>query len=365
MDERLLQIETFPVKRSGNMPMVIAGPCSAESEKQVMDAAQAVAAIPQVSVFRAGVWKPRTRPGDFEGVGEKGLQWLNQVKHATGLSVITEVAQPDHVEKALNYNIDMLWIGARTVVNPFSVQELADALKGVDIPVLVKNPVTPDLSLWIGALERINKAGIHQLAAVHRGFYLFERSPFRNAPMWEIPIELKRQYPELPLICDPSHISGNTEYIRDVSQKALDLAMDGLMIESHCNPADALTDIEQQITPETLKQLLESLNPRKETGNQDFQNKLQSLRSEIDKLDTEMLDILAKRMHLVNEIGEYKKDNNITIFQLKRWNEIVSHRLQFGKEKGLEKDFLHNLLKIIHTESIRLQNEILNNGKRE
>jgi len=344
------------------MPMVIAGPCSAESEKQVMDAAQAMAAIPQVSVFRAGVWKPRTRPGDFEGVGEKGLQWLRQVKHATGLRVITEVAQPDHVEKALHYNIDMLWIGARTVVNPFSVQELADALKGVDIPVLVKNPVTPDLGLWIGALERINKAGIHQLAAVHRGFYLFERSPFRNAPMWEIPIELKRQYPELPLICDPSHITGNAEYIGEVSQKALDLAMDGLMIESHCTPAEAMTDTKQQVTPEKLKQLLDSLKPRKESGNKEFQNKLHSLRSEIDKLDTEMLDILARRMHLVNEIGEYKKDNNITIFQLKRWNEIVSHRLQFGKGKGLSKDFLLNFLKLIHKESIRLQNKILNNG---
>ncbi len=365
MEEHLLDIESFPVKRTDNLPAVIAGPCSAETEQQVMEAAQQIASIPQVSMFRAGVWKPRTRPGDFEGVGEKGLQWLQKVKHATGLSVMTEVAQPWHVEKALSYNIDMLWIGARTVVNPFSVQELADALKGVDIPVMVKNPVTPDLGLWIGALERINKAGVRRLAAIHRGFYLFERSPYRNAPMWEIPIELKRQYPELPLICDPSHITGDKEYLAEISQKALDLAMDGLMIESHCHPDKALTDIKQQITPQRLEELLHSLKQRSESGSVDFQNKLQSLRSEIDKLDTELLDVMAKRMHLVNEIGEYKKDNNITIFQLKRWNEIVSHRLQFGKGRGLNEDFLLNLLKMIHKESIRLQNRILNNGKSE
>lgn len=365
MKEKTLNIASLTEENQVQQPLIIAGPCSAESEEQVMETARLIANIPEVTIFRAGIWKPRTRPGDFEGVGKQGLQWLQKVKHTTGMQVLTEVARPEHIEMALAHDIDMVWIGARTVVNPFSVQELADSLKGVDIPVLVKNPVTPDLGLWIGALERINKAGINRLAAVHRGFYLFEKSPFRNAPMWEIPIELKRTFPKLPLFCDPSHISGNTRYLQEVSQKALDLAMDGLMIESHYHPQKALTDVRQQVTPAYLKRIIERLKPRKESGSPEFQNKLLSLRSEIDKLDTEFLNILAKRMHLVNEIGEYKKENNITIFQLKRWNEIVSHRLQFGTSQGMDKEFLLNLLKMIHKESIRLQNKILNNGKQE
>lgn len=344
-------------------PFIISGPCSAESEDQVIKIAEAISSIPNVRVFRAGIWKPRTRPGLFEGVGIEGLKWLQQVKRNTGLLTTVEVANPEHVEAALKYEVDILWIGARTVVNPFSLQSLAVALQGVDIPVLIKNPVNPDINLWIGALERINQAGITRLAAVHRGFYFFDKSPYRNAPMWEIPIELKRLFPNLPVICDPSHICGERELLFDVAQKALDLEMDGLMIETHTDPDRAWTDPQQQITPAALKDLIGKLTIRKERGSKLFENKLDELRSEIDKIDAELIHILTKRMEMVDELGYYKRDNNITILQLKRWRDIVHDRIKTGLNSGLEREFLQKLLEIIHNESIRRQTEIYRKHK--
>jgi chorismate mutase len=344
-------------------PFVISGPCSAESKDQVLKIAEAISTIPNVRVFRAGIWKPRTRPGLFEGVGIEGLKWLQQVKRNTGLLTTVEVANPEHVEAALKYEVDILWIGARTVVNPFSLQNLAVALQGVDVPVLIKNPVNPDINLWIGALERINQAGITRLAAVHRGFYFFDKSPYRNAPMWEIPIELKRLFPNLPVICDPSHICGERELLFDVAQKALDLEMDGLMIETHTDPDRAWTDSQQQITPGALEDLIGKLTVRKERGSKLFENKLDELRSEIDKIDAELIHILTRRMEMVDELGYYKRDNNITILQLKRWRDIVHDRIKTGLNSGLEREFLQKLLEIIHNESIRRQTEIYRRHK--
>ncbi|OQX80052.1 MAG: 3-deoxy-7-phosphoheptulonate synthase [Bacteroidetes bacterium 4484_249] len=340
------------------VPVVISGPCSAETEEQVMTTAIEISKIPNVKIFRAGIWKPRTRPGLFEGVGTKGLIWLQKVKEQTGLLTAVEVANPEHIDLALKYNVDILWIGARTVVNPFSLQELANSLNGVDIPVMVKNPVNPDLNLWIGALERINLSGIKRLVAIHRGFYFFDKTPYRNAPMWEIPIELKRIIPNLPVICDPSHICGEREMLPDVAQKALDLEMSGLMIESHINPDNALTDSQQQITPENLSRLISSLIVRKTEGNIDFKGKLEELRTEIDKIDAELINILSRRMGLIDEIGKYKKEHDITILQLKRWSNIVEGRLKAGLESGLKKEFLQKLLEIVHIESIQRQTEI-------
>jgi len=339
-------------------PVVISGPCSAESEEQVLSTAVEISKIPNVRIFRAGIWKPRTRPGLFEGVGTKGLIWLQKVKEQTGLLTAVEVANPEHIDLALKYNVDMLWIGARTVVNPFSLQELANSLNGVDIPVMVKNPVNPDINLWIGALERINLSGIKRLAAIHRGFYFFDKTPYRNAPMWEIPIELKRMIPNLPVICDPSHICGEREMLLDVAQKALDLEMNGLMIESHINPDNALTDPQQQITPENLTRLISSLIVRKTEGNIDFESKLEELRTEIDKIDAELINILSRRMGLIDEIGKYKNDHDITILQLKRWSNIVEDRIKTGMKSGLKREFLQKLLEIVHIESIQRQTEI-------
>jgi len=341
-------------------PLVISGPCSAESEDQVMQTALQISRIPQVKIFRAGIWKPRTRPGSFEGVGIQGLQWLQRVKEETGLKTAVEVANPEHINAALTHDVDILWIGARTVVNPFSLQELAFELKGVDIPVMVKNPVNPDLELWVGALERFNLAGIKKLVAVHRGFYFFDRTPYRNAPMWEIPIELKRRYPHLPVICDPSHICGEKTMLQETAQKALNLDMDGIMLESHIHPETALTDPQQQITPEALMFILSNLQVRKEKGNLEFETKLEELRSEIDKIDTELLHILSRRIEVVDEIGKYKKENNITILQLKRWNNILRDRLKTGMNLGLSKKFIQNLLETVHNESIRRQTDIFN-----
>ncbi|MCD4745386.1 MAG: bifunctional 3-deoxy-7-phosphoheptulonate synthase/chorismate mutase type II [Bacteroidales bacterium] len=345
-------------------PFVISGPCSAETEEQLLTTAKNIAKIPNVKIFRAGIWKPRTRPEFFEGVGIKGLKWLKNVKKETGLLIAVEVANPHHIEEALHYDIDILWIGARTVVNPFSIQELAKVLNGVDIPVMIKNPVNPDLELWIGALERINNAGIRKLVAIHRGFYFFKKSNYRNIPMWEIPIELKRLFPDLPILCDPSHICGNTELLQSVSQKALDLEMDGLMIESHINPETALTDGEQQITPKKLQELIAGLTVRKEKGNIDFENKLEKLRIEIDKLDEELIDTMSRRMKIVEKIGEFKRDNNITILQIKRWNNILQERLNNGINLGLNKEFLLKLFELIHKQSIQKQTDILNKKNR-
>ncbi|MBN2237660.1 MAG: bifunctional 3-deoxy-7-phosphoheptulonate synthase/chorismate mutase type II, partial [Bacteroidales bacterium] len=303
--------------------LVISGPCSAESEEQMLNTARELAKIKSVKLFRAGIWKPRTRPNMFEGYGEKALEWIQLVKEETGLKTTVEVANPMHVDLALKYGVDVLWIGARTVVNPFSVQEIADALKGVDVPVMIKNPLNPDLSLWVGALERINHAGITKLAAIHRGFDFFKKSTFRNAPMWEIPIELKRLYPQLPVFTDPSHISGKRSLLAEIAQKAFDLEMDGIMIESHYSPDHALTDAKQQITPSALKKLIDKLIIRKRSGDLGFETKLEEYRSEIDRLDAEMIEILARRFDIIDAIGNYKKEHNITILQLKRWSNIL------------------------------------------
>lgn len=341
------------------LPLVISGPCSAESREQVLATARSLARIPQVKVFRAGIWKPRTRPSKFEGVGARGLSWLQEVKSETGLLTTVEVATPQHIEQALKHKVDILWIGARTVVNPFSVQELAEVLEGVDIPVMVKNPINPDLKLWIGAIERFHSAGIRKLIAVHRGFYYYKHSIYRNQPMWEIPIDLQRMIPGLPILCDPSHISGKRELIQGISQKALDLGMAGLMIETHVNPDDAFTDADQQITPDALAGMLQDLVVRKFTGDVEFEGHLGKLRREIDKMDAELIDILSRRMKIVEEIGEYKKLNNITILQIRRWSEIIYDRLNLGEKVGLHKDFLLKLLQLVHKESIRKQEEIM------
>jgi len=341
-------------------PFIIAGPCSAESEEQVMNTAIALAKFPQIKVFRSGIWKPRTRPGAFEGVGTIGLKWLQKVQKETGLLVTIEVANPRHVEEALDHQIDILWIGARTVVNPFSVQEIGEALHGVDIPVMIKNPLNPDLKTWLGAIERLNQMGINRLIAIHRGFSFFNRSSYRNAPMWEIPIELKRLYPNLPVITDPSHICGNRDMILPTAQKALDLEMNGLMIEVHPNPAKALTDKSQQITPDQLKGIISKLIVRKESGSIAFANKLEELRSEIDKLDEELIDILARRMMIAEEIGYYKKENKITILQLKRWSQLTHDRIEAGIKLGLSQEFILKLLESVHEESIQRQINVMN-----
>lgn len=346
-----------------DFPLVISGPCSAETREQVLGTARKLAAIPQVKVFRSGLWKPRTRPSAFEGVGTLGLEWLTEVKQETGLLTAVEVARPEHIEACLKHKVDILWLGARTVVNPFSVQELAEVLAGVDIPVMVKNPLNPDVSLWLGALERLNKSGINKLIAIHRGFYYYHHALYRNQPMWEIPIELQRQVPGLPVICDPSHISGRRDLLLQVSQKALDLEMAGLMIESHSDPDHALTDANQQITPETLTQLIAALVVRQSRGNPEFETKLEILRREIDKMDAELLDIMSKRMKIVEEIGQYKKENNITILQIQRWSDIFYDRLNLGSRIGLSNEFLISLLQLMHEESIGRQEEIMGDGE--
>lgn len=342
----------------GRQPLIISGPCSAESEDQVLQTAKKIESTGKVKIFRAGVWKPRTRPNSFEGKGEDALKWLQQVQSQTSMKVAVEVAQPVHVELALKYGIDVLWLGARTVVNPFSVQEIADSLKGVDIPVFVKNPLNPDVSLWIGALERINQAGVKKLMAIHRGFDFLKKSPFRNAPMWEIPIELKRRYPRLPIIVDPSHIGGRRDLIFDIAQKALDLDMNGLMIETHINPDVALTDAAQQLTPERLEEVLNQLVVRRQKGTYDFQHQLEEYRSEIDKLDAVLIETLAQRFKMVDEIGKFKLNNNITIFQLKRWSNILQDRLENGESHGIDREFLLKILQLMHKESITRQTNI-------
>lgn len=351
--------------KSDIKPLIISGPCSAETEEQVLSTAKALTKIPNVKIFRAGIWKPRTRPDSFEGVGSKGLLWLKKVKQQTGLLTAVEVATTKHIDQCLKNNVDILWLGARTVVNPFSVQEISQALKGVDIPVMIKNPVNPDIKLWIGAIERINHSGIKKIIAIHRGFYSYEKTQYRNSPMWEIPIELKRIFPEIPVICDPSHICGNKELLLSVSQKALDLEMDGLMIESHINPDKALTDANQQLTPDKLNELLSKLVIRDKKSSYTKSNILDNLREEIFKTDIELINIISKRLEIVKEVGEYKQKNNITILQLNHWHNVIKSRLEIGEQKNLDKDFLLKLLQIIHKESIRKQIEIMEKQKRK
>ncbi|GBD86413.1 phospho-2-dehydro-3-deoxyheptonate aldolase [bacterium BMS3Abin03] len=360
----MLQLEITPVEQwlgTNDKPIIISGPCSAESEVQLINTAKELAALNKIHLFRAGIWKPRTRPNSFNGVGEKGLGWLRTVKEETGLLVTTEVANRKHVELCLKYGIDILWIGARTSANPFSVQEIADVLRGTDIPVLVKNPVNPDFQLWLGALERINNAGITKLAAIHRGFSSFEPTPFRNSPMWELPIELKTKCQSLPVFCDPSHIAGSRDLIQMISQKAIDLDMNGLMIESHINPQKALSDSKQQLTPSSLNRILNSLIIRKaDSNNKEFTDKLELLRNMIDNIDEEVIQKLSARMEIAEKIGEYKKQNHVTILQINRWDKIINQRINMGAAMGLSKEFLGDFLRLIHKESIRKQTEIMN-----
>ncbi|TZF83812.1 3-deoxy-7-phosphoheptulonate synthase [Pedobacter sp. BS3] len=344
-----------------NTPLVIAGPCSAETEDQLLATAHLLAKTGKVAALRAGIWKPRTRPGEFEGIGSIGLEWLKRAKAETGLPVATEVATAKHVEEALAAGVDVLWVGARSTANPFTVQEIADAVRGVDIPVIVKNPVNPDLSLWIGALERINNAGITKLAAIHRGFSSHEKTAFRNQPMWELAIQLKTLCPELPIINDPSHICGNREIIPYISQKALDLDMQGLIIESHIDPSIAWTDAKQQVTPSALADIIDHLTLRhSEAQNAEFSDKLAELRKEIDRLDDQIIQKIAERMNVAEKIGEYKRDNDVTVLQVNRWDEILQKRITFGKALKLDEDFTAKLLELLHNESIRKQTEIMN-----
>ncbi|TPE43634.1 bifunctional 3-deoxy-7-phosphoheptulonate synthase/chorismate mutase type II [Pontibacter mangrovi] len=340
-------------------PLVIAGPCSAESEAQVMQTAEALKRQ-QVHLFRAGIWKPRTRPGSFEGVGSTGLAWLNRVKRELGMKVATEVATARHVEEALKQEIDVLWIGARTTVNPFAVQEIADALQGVNVPVMVKNPVNPDLALWIGALERIYHAGVTDLAAIHRGFSSYQKTKYRNVPVWQIPIELKARYQDLAMVVDPSHIGGKRELIYPVSQKALDLGYDGVMIETHPTPDLALSDAEQQVTPDRLAEIVRQLQVRKtHYDDAELANRSEQLRLQIDAADHDIIAALARRMALVEQIGEYKKQNNVQVLQLERWQEIFRTRADWASEAGVNPAFVEELYKLIHVESIRKQTQIL------
>ena len=338
-------------------PRVIAGPCSAESEEQIMTTARALAEY-GIKIFRAGIWKPRTKPGGFEGIGEPGLEWLKRVKEETGMLVSTEVANKAHVEAALNAGIDMLWIGARTSANPFAVQEIANSLNGCDIPVMVKNPVNPDLELWIGAIERIYNAGIRRIAAIHRGFTVYGKHLYRNMPQWHIPIELHRRLPGLQIICDPSHMGGKRELIAPLSQQALDMGFDGLIIESHCDPDCALSDKSQQITPEVLNFILNTLVIR---DNAQSTESLTLLRQQIDQIDNDLIEILAKRMRVSREIGQYKKDHSMQIVHTNRYDDILTTRVKLAEELGMSGNFMRTVIEAIHEESVRQQIEVLNN----
>ena len=337
-------------------PLVIAGPCSAETEEQVMATAKALAKN-DIKIFRAGVWKPRTKPGGFEGNGEKALPWLKRVKEETGMLIATEVATPKHVEASLNAGVDILWVGARTTANPFAVQELADSLRGIDVPVLVKNPVNPDLELWIGALERINQAGLERLGAIHRGFSSYDKKIYRNLPMWQIPIELRRRIPALPLICDPSHIGGRRDLIAPLCQQAMDLGMDGLIIESHCNPDEAWSDASQQVTPDILDYILGLLVVR---DTKQSTESLSALRKQIDQYDDQLIELLAKRMRVSREIGMFKKEHDMTVLQTGRYTEILEKRGAQGALCGIGADCIKEIFEAIHEESVRQQLEIIN-----
>lgn len=356
-----LKLDKFEFKGiSAERPLIMAGPCSAETEEQVMDTARQLKSY-GINIFRAGLWKPRTRPNAFEGVGKDGLPWLRRVKEELGMYTATEVANVKHVYDALKAGIDIIWLGARTTANPFAVQEIADSLKGVDVPVLVKNPISPDLELWIGAFERLNHAGITKLAAIHRGFSIYNRTLYRNNPLWEIPIELKRLIPELPIITDPSHICGSRELLFEISQKAMDLDFYGLIIETHCNPDKALSDAQQQLTPENLNKLISRLVLRTAVvQNNVLLSTLEELRHEIDKYDEKLMDIFEHRMAISRKIGEYKKQNNITILQTRRWDEILSNKIEVAAKKGLGEEFIIKIFRAIHEESINHQTRVMN-----
>lgn len=352
-----------PIKFCGvdsKRPVVIAGPCSAETEEQVMETAKDLAKN-GVGIFRAGIWKPRTKPGGFEGVGSVGLTWLQEVKKETGMLVATEVANKQHVEEALNAGVDVLWIGARTSANPFAMQEIADSLVGADVPVLVKNPVNPDLELWIGAMQRIYNAGIRQIGAIHRGFSAYGKHLYRNMPQWHIPIELRRRMPELTLICDPSHIGGKRELVAPLSQQAMDMGFDGLIVESHCDPDSAWSDKSQQVTPEVLNFILNMLVVRDTTQTTES---LTLLRQQIDQIDNDLLEALSKRMRISREIGQYKKEHSMPVVQTGRYDDILNSRAAAAEELGMNGDFMKMVYQAIHEESVRQQIEVLNNRMR-
>lgn len=351
-----LNLQPLNLPSDNDRPFVIAGPCSAETEDQVMSTALELARK-GCHNYRAGVWKPRTKPGGFEGKGEEALGWLRQVKVETGMCITTEVAKPEHVELCLKYGIDILWIGARTSANPFAMQDLADSLRGVDIPIFVKNPVNPDLELWIGAMERINQAGVKRLAAIHRGFSSYDQKIYRNLPMWQIPMELHRRIPHLPLICDPSHIGGRRDLIAPLCQQAMDLGFDGLIIESHCNPDAAWSDAKQQIAPDVLDYILSLLVVRDEHSTTEG---ITLLRKQIDELDNDLMELLAKRMRVCREIGQYKKEHNMTVYQANRYNEILEKRGAQGSLMGMDANFIAKVFEGVHEESVRQQMEIIN-----
>lgn len=340
-------------------PLVVAGPCSAESEVQIMETARRLKSL-GVNVFRAGIWKPRTHPNTFEGVGAAGLKWMQRVKNELGMKICTEVASEKHIFDCLKFGVDMVWLGARTTANPFLVQEIADALKDVDIPVLVKNPVNPDLDLWIGALERLNQAGVKKLGVIHRGFSTFEKILYRNSPEWQIAIELRSRFPEMAFFCDPSHMAGSKKYIREISQRSLDLGLDGLMIESHCDPTCAMSDAKQQLTPEELDQMLKSLTVRRaDSDSPEYKENIDQLRAKIDVIDENILYILSSRMKISRQIGQYKKDNNIAILQTSRWDSILAKVVEKGAEQGLSEKFISVVFNAIHDASVEEQNRIL------
>ncbi len=344
----------------GDGPLIIAGPCSAESEDQLLRTAIALKETGRVHLFRAGLWKPRSRPASFTGEGFRALEWLRRVKTETGLPVTVEVASPEHATAALEAGIDAVWLGARTVSNPFSVDAITSALQGTDIPVLVKNPLSPDLELWIGAIERVYSAGITKIAAVHRGFTPYDRSRYRNLPKWELAIELRSRIPSLPVICDPSHMSGRADLVPEMAQKAFDMNMAGLMIEVHIDPAHALSDKEQQLDPEGFKKMMGELLFRTSTsGDTGFKNHLEELRNRIDSIDHQLIGLLASRMRISEEMGEFKCRNGVTVFQLERWLEIIQTRTRHGISEGLDSDFVGNVIRIIHEESIRCQDEVM------
>jgi len=358
----VVDVALEPLTIDGNVftkPIFMAGPCSAESEEQVLNTARPLADM-GIKIFRAGIWKPRTRPNAFEGVGSEGLKWLQLVKKETGMLVATEVANVKHVYEALKYGVDVLWIGARTSANPFAVQDIADSLRGVNVPVMVKNPVNPDVDLWIGAIERINNAGIRQMAAIHRGFSSYDRTLYRNVPQWQVPIELRRRIPQIPIITDPSHICGTREFLLDISQKAMDLNFDGLIIETHCNPDKALSDAKQQVSPEGLKEILDRLILRDPDIREELMLTLAGLRDQIDKLDDRVINLLEERMQVSEKIGQYKKDNNITILQTKRWDDMLKNRLMLGTRKGMSEEFIIKLFRAVHQESINRQTSVMN-----
>lgn len=340
-------------------PIIISGPCSAESEEQMFETAAKLAKIPSISILRAGIWKPRTRPNQFEGMGDEALPWLINAGKQYHFKTSTEVANASHVEKALKAGVDILWIGARTTVNPFSVQEIADSLKGVEVPIFIKNPINPDVNLWLGAVERVQNMGIKEISLIHRGFSTYGKSMYRNEPMWEIAIEMMRKFPELNMICDPSHIGGSPELLQAVSQKALDLDMHGLMIESHINPSIALSDAQQQITPEGLLKILSSLSFKKQySENKIFVSELENLRSDIDVLDEKLIQLLSQRMEIVEKIGLFKKENNVTILQVDRWKEILQNRKQLAEINAVDKTLVEDIFKVIHKSSIEQQGKV-------